>query len=76
MHKALAASSTVLLLAASAAQAQSPSSAVGRWKTIDDATGKAKSVVEVYVAKDGRLAGKLLAPTSSQIAARLVELGR
>ena len=60
MHKALAASSTVLLLAASAAHAQSPSSAVGRWKTIDDATGKAKSVVEVYVAKDGRLAGKVV----------------
>ena len=31
---------------------------------------------EVLFLADGRLAGKLLAPTSSQIAARLVELGR
>ena len=60
MRTALAAFPTLLLLAASAAHARSPSSAVGRWKTIDDATGKAKSVVEVYVAKDGRLAGKVV----------------
>ena len=35
-------------------------SAVGRWKTIDDATGKPKSVVEVYQARDGKLAGKVV----------------
>ncbi len=35
-------------------------SALGRWKTIDDATGKPKSVVEVYQARDGRLAGKVV----------------
>ena len=52
--------STLLLLAAYAAHAQSPASAVGRWKTIDDATGKAKSVVDIYQAKDGRLAGKVV----------------
>ncbi|MEF9977225.1 MAG: DUF2147 domain-containing protein [Thermomonas sp.] len=52
--------STLLLLVANAAHAQSPASAVGRWKTIDDATGKAKSVVEVYTSKDGRLAGKVV----------------
>ena len=33
---------------------------VGRWKTIDDATGKVKSVVEIYQATDGRLAGKVV----------------
>ena len=52
--------SILLLLAASASEAQSPSSAVGRWKTIDDATGKVKSVVEIYQAKDWRLAGKVV----------------
>ena len=35
-------------------------SALGRWKTIDDATRKPKSVVEVYQARDGRLAGKVV----------------
>ena len=57
MRLVIAAFSTLLLLAISAGHAQTPSSAVGRWKTIDDVTGKAKSVVEVYMAKDGRLAG-------------------
>ena len=51
---------TLLLLAASSGHAQSTPSAVGRWKTVDDATGKPKSVVEVYIAKDGRLAGKVV----------------
>ena len=31
----------------------------GRWKTIDDATGKAKSVVEIYQARDGSYAGRV-----------------
>ena len=52
--------SILMLLVAAASEAQSPSSAVGRWKTIDDATGKAKSIVEIYQAKDGRLAGKVV----------------
>ena len=53
--------STLLVLAASSGlAAQSPSSAVGRWTTIDDASGKPKSVVEVYTSKDGRLAGKVV----------------
>ena len=60
MRLAMIASASVLLLLAAATEAQSPSSAVGRWKTIDDATGKAKSVVEIYQAKDGRLAGKVV----------------
>lgn len=61
MCRVLIAFSTLWLLAAAATNAQpSPSSPLGRWRTIDDATGKAKSVVEVYVAKDGRLAGKVV----------------
>jgi uncharacterized protein (DUF2147 family) len=52
--------SALMLLVAVASEAQSPSSAIGRWKTIDDATGKAKGVVEIYQAKDGRLAGKVV----------------
>ncbi len=34
-------------------------SPTGRWKTIDDATGKPKSVVEVYQARDGSYAGRV-----------------
>ena len=32
---------------------------VGLWKTIDDKTQKPKSVVEIYQAKDGSLAGRV-----------------
>lgn len=35
-------------------------SPAGRWRTIDDATGKPKSVVEIYAAKDGQYAGKVV----------------
>ena len=35
---------------------QSP---VGKWKTIDDETGKAKSIVEIYM-KNGKLYGRIL----------------
>ncbi len=34
-------------------------SVVGKWKTIDDETGKAKSVVEIYE-KDGKMYGKIV----------------
>lgn len=40
--------------------AQAADSPAGRWKTIDDATGKAKSVVEVYQARDGSYAGRVV----------------
>lgn len=33
---------------------------VGRWKTIDDASGKPKSVVEIYRAKDGTHVGRVV----------------
>ncbi|QNP40351.1 DUF2147 domain-containing protein [Lysobacter solisilvae (ex Woo and Kim 2020)] len=39
------------------AQQASP---IGRWRTVDDETGKAKSVVEVYQARDGSYAGKVV----------------
>ncbi len=40
--------------------AQAQTSPVGRWKTLDDSTGKPKSVVEIYQARDGTLAGRVV----------------
>jgi len=34
-------------------------SIVGKWKTIDDETGKEKSIVEIYI-KDGKAYGKII----------------
>lgn len=48
----------VLLLAPLAAFAQS--SPMGRWKTIDDETGKAMTITEVYQTKNGTLAAKIV----------------
>lgn len=47
-----------LLAATLAASAQG--SPVGRWKTIDDETGKPMSVTEVYMGKNGTLAAKVV----------------
>lgn len=33
---------------------------VGTWKSIDDETGKAKSIIEIYKAKDGKYYGKIM----------------
>lgn len=44
------------LFATMVAYSQSP---VGKWKTIDDETGKPKSIVEIYE-KDGKLYGKIV----------------
>ena len=38
------------------AYAQEP---LGHWKTVDDATGKTKSIVEIYQARDGSYAGRV-----------------
>jgi len=46
---------TFSLLLSVTTWAQSP---VGKWKTIDDETGKAKSIVEIYE-KDGKIYGKI-----------------
>ena len=48
-----------LLLLALPMAAFAQSSPEGRWKTIDDETGKVKSIVEIYQAKDGSYAGKV-----------------
>ena len=47
-----------LLVTAFAASAQD--SPLGRWKTFDEETGQARSIVEVYEAKNGTLAGKVV----------------
>jgi len=48
-----------LLLLALPAAAFAQSSPLGQWTTIDDKTQKPKSVVEIYEAKDGSLAGRV-----------------
>lgn len=45
-----------LALASTVAAAQSP---VGRWKTIDDETGRVKSIVEITQAANGTLSGRV-----------------
>ena len=49
---------TLLLLLPLAAFAQN--TPVGKWRTIDDKTGKVKSIVEIYETQNGTLAGKVL----------------
>ena len=46
-----------LVVASFSASAQSPA---GRWKTIDDETGRVKSIVEISQAANGTLSGKVL----------------
>ena len=48
-----------LALAATGASAQT-TGATGRWKTIDDETGKAKSIVEITQAANGTLTGRIV----------------
>lgn len=45
-----------LPLAASAAD----TSPIGRWKTLDDETGKVMTIAEVYQAQNGKLAAKIV----------------
>lgn len=49
-----------LPLFATAFAASAQDSPVGRWKTFDEETGQARSIVEVYEAKNGTLAGKVV----------------
>ncbi len=49
----------VLPLGAFAQNTPVQNSPVGQWTTIDDKTQKPKSVVEIYQAKDGSLAGRV-----------------
>ena len=46
------------MVLAQAGWAQGGSSPVGRWRTMDDATGKAKSIVTLYL-ENGKLYGKV-----------------
>lgn len=48
------------LLAIAPVTASAQDSPAGRWQTIDDSTGKPKSVVEIYRARDGNYAGKVV----------------
>ena len=48
------------LLLALAAAVPAQEAPLGRWKTIDDATGTPKSVVEIYRARDGSIAGRVV----------------
>ncbi|WP_374013609.1 DUF2147 domain-containing protein [Pseudoxanthomonas koreensis] len=47
-----------LLLAAGSALASDP--VTGHWKTIDDDTGKAKSIVHITQAADGTISGRIV----------------
>ncbi len=49
-----------LTLLAVAFTASAQTSPVGRWKTIDDQTGKAMTITEVYETKNGMLAAKIV----------------
>ncbi|HMB42953.1 MAG TPA: DUF2147 domain-containing protein [Luteimonas sp.] len=49
-----------LLLAMLPMAAFAQNSPVGKWRTIDDKTGKPKSIVEIYESTNGTLAGKVL----------------
>lgn len=54
-----------LPLMAVSALALAQTTPVGTWTTIDDQTGKPKSVVEIYEARDGSLAGRVTEVLSS-----------
>ena len=54
MRKILFATVALLYSAISYAQIE------GKWKTIDDETGKAKSIVEIYKKTDGKYYGKVV----------------
>ena len=54
MRNTLLALLALPLMAVSAA-AMAQNTPVGSWTTIDDETGKPKSVVEIYEARDGSL---------------------
>lgn len=49
-----------LLLAAMPMAAFAQNTPVGKWRTIDDKTGKVKSIVEIYETDKGTLAAKVL----------------
>ena len=56
---------TLLLAALPLAASAQDASPIGKWRTIDDATGKAKSIVEITRAEDGTLRGTVVEILSS-----------
>ncbi|WP_140908917.1 DUF2147 domain-containing protein [Cognatiluteimonas lumbrici] len=60
MKNTLIAIAATAVLALSSASAWASDGPVGRWKTIDDETGKVKSIVEITQAADGTLQGKVV----------------
>ncbi|WP_242106893.1 DUF2147 domain-containing protein [Luteimonas aquatica] len=50
----------LLMLALPSTAAFAQNSPVGRWKTVDDETGKVKSIVEISQASNGTLQGKVV----------------
>lgn len=58
--------SIALLLLALPLACFAQNSPVGRWKTIDDETGKVKSIVEIYKTTNGSLAGKVAELVNSE----------
>lgn len=62
MHRLLALCTLLLALCLSALSpvAQAQQSPVGRWRSIDDGTGKPKAVIEVYTATNGTLSAKIV----------------
>ena len=50
----------VLACIAFSASAQNANSPLGKWKTLDDKTGKPMTITEVYQAKNGTLAAKIV----------------
>ncbi|KLD71917.1 DUF2147 domain-containing protein [Xanthomonas pisi] len=60
MRKTFKTLMVALPLAAASLLAQASDSPVGRWKTIDDETGKPKSVVQIEQAANGTLSGKVV----------------
>ena len=60
MRKTLKTLLLALPLMMAAMSASAADGAVGRWKTIDDKTGKVKSIVEITQAANGALTGKVV----------------
>ena len=50
----------ILILALLPLTAFAQSSPIGKWRTLDDKTGKPMTVTEVYAAKNGTLAAKIV----------------
>jgi uncharacterized protein (DUF2147 family) len=55
-----------LLLALLPIAAFAQNTPVGKWRTIDDKTGKVKSIVEIYETTNGTLAGKVVQELDSE----------